>query len=95
MDESEVGGDGMAGTAADTPGPDLGERAAALADSARDVLEVAVGLGVLGLLRLQSARPQIEAELERMGLASAATVTRQAGELLDRGMRRVMSSLVG
>jgi hypothetical protein len=76
-------------------GPDLGERATALAGGARDVLEVAVGLGVLGLLRLQSERPRLEAELERAGLATAAVVTRQAGELLDRGLRRVMASLAG
>ena len=58
-----------------------------------DVLEVAVGLGVLGLLRFQSERPRLEAELERAGLATAAVATRQAGELLDRGLRRVMVSL--
>ena len=77
------------------PADELVARAAALAQGAREVLEVAVGLGVLGLLRFQSERPRLEAELERAGLAGAATVSRQAGDLLDRGLRRVMSSLAG
>lgn len=91
--------DGPLGTSAPEPGPnpadELVARAAALAQGAREVLEVAVGLGVLGLLRFQSERPRLEAELERAGLAGAATVSRQAGDLLDRGLRRVMSSLAG
>ena len=81
------------GRPAPSPVADVVVRAAALAQGARDVLEVAVGLGVLGLLRFQSERPRLEAELERAGLATAAVATRQAGELLDRGLRRVMVSL--
>lgn len=77
------------------PTEELLARAAALAQGAREALEVAVGLGVLGLLRYQSERPRLEAELERAGLAGAATVSRQAGDLLDRGLRRVMASLAG
>jgi hypothetical protein len=67
--------------------------AATVLAGAKLVVETAVGLGVLGLLRFQRERPNIEAELERAGLAPAAALTRQAGELLDRGLKSVMSSL--
>jgi hypothetical protein len=75
------------------PGPN-GDRVTALTEGARQALELAVGLGVLGLLRYQSERPRLEEELDRVGLTPAANLIHQAGDLLDRGLRQVMSSLV-
>ena len=69
------------------PAADLPRRLATLA---RDALDVGVGLGVLGLLRYRAERPRWEAELERLGLSGAAELSRRTGEIVDRGVLRLL-----
>jgi hypothetical protein len=69
------------------PGWELPRRLAGLG---RDALDVGVGLGVLGLLRYRMERPRWEAELERLGFAPAAELSRMTGSLLDKGLLRLL-----
>ena len=54
------------------------------AEAARGAVETVVGLGVLGLLRVRSEGPRIEAELARRGLEPLAAISRSAGEAVDQ-----------
>lgn len=64
-------------------------------DRARELLYVSVGLGVLGLQRWLSVRADVEAELERAGLAPVAAVSRQVGELVTTGLTRLIAGPAG
>ena len=73
--------------------PPPGDGAAAgerVVEVARGLLETGVGLGVLGLLRLRSERPRLEAELERRGLIPLAALSRSTGNLLDQAVLRLL-----
>jgi hypothetical protein len=71
-------------------GEGVGRPAAWMVDAARGLLETGVGLGVLGVLRLRSQRPRLEAELERRGLIPLADLSRSTGNLLDQAVLRLL-----
>ena len=72
------------------PGGGVGGPTEWVVDAARGFLETGVGLGVLGLLRLRSERPRLEAELERRGLIPLAALSRSTGALLDQAVLRLL-----
>jgi hypothetical protein len=52
-------------------------------------LEVGIGLAVLGVQRWMSVRPEVEAELERLGLGPAAELSRHLGDTVMSAVTRL------
>ncbi len=47
-------------------------------------MELTVGLAVLGVQRWMSVRGDVEAELDRLGLAPAAALSRRVGDVVNQ-----------
>jgi hypothetical protein len=56
----------------------------AVADRARQAVELTVGLAVLGVQRWMTVRGDVEAELERLGLGPAAELSRRVGDVVTQ-----------
>jgi hypothetical protein len=61
-----------------------------VAAAARAALETAVGLGVMGLLRLRTEAPRLEAELARRGWEPLAAATHSAADAVDGVIRLLL-----
>lgn len=53
-------------------------------ERARQGVELGLGLAMLGVQRWMTVRPDVEAELERLGHTTAADVSRQVGDRLAK-----------
>jgi hypothetical protein len=58
---------------------------------ARQGIEVGVGLALLGVRQWMTVRPEIEAELDRLGFGGLAEVSRQLGETVSDVVDRLAS----
>lgn len=53
-------------------------------ERARHGVEVGLGLAMLGVQRWMTVRPDVEAELDRLGHTRAADVSRRVGERVSK-----------
>lgn len=61
----------------------------------RSALELGVGLGLLGVQQFKAQEKELAADLERAGLAQAASAVRLAGRLMDPPLRWLVKRASG
>jgi hypothetical protein len=62
---------------------------------ARQGIEVGVGLAVLGVRQWMTVRPEVEAELDRLGFGGLADLSRHLGETVSGVVDRLATPTFG